>query len=134
MTQPTISRVAIDTLLFSHIGSPLFRYRYRIISRTGTHAVFRETYMRRLHAFLEESDAASVRRYHRRCAKELAARMSQSSDRDSADISADVSTRPTVDRRSVSEARRPHKQVGAVLLKCRNRFACLGRNQPLYTN
>ena len=72
MTWPTISGVTIDTLLFSRIGSPLF-HRYRIISHTGTHAAFRKTYMRRLHAFLEESDGASVRRYHRRCAKELAA-------------------------------------------------------------
>ena len=35
--------------------------------------------------FLEESDAESVRRQHRRCTRELAARMSQSSGRDSAD-------------------------------------------------
>ena len=67
--------------------------------------------MRRLHAFLEESDAESVRQQHRRCAKELAARMSQSSDRDSADGTADVSTRHTVTRRSVSRAWRPHKSV-----------------------
>ena len=52
MTRPTISGVAIDTLLFSRIGVPLF-HRYRIISRTGTHAAFRGTYMRRLHAFLD---------------------------------------------------------------------------------
>ena len=44
MTQPTISGVAIDTLLFSRIGSPLF-HRYRIINRTGTHAAFQGTYM-----------------------------------------------------------------------------------------
>ena len=71
--------------------------------------------------------------------KELAARMSQSSGRDSADRTADVSTRPTVDRRSVSRARRPRKQVGgggggAVLLKSQSRFTCLGRKQPLYTD
>ena len=110
MTRPTISRVAIDTL-FSRIGVPLY-HRYRIISRSGTHAAFRGTYMRRLHAFLEESDAASVRRHHRRCAKELAARMSQSSGRDSADGVADVSTRHTVNCRSVSLARRPRKPWG----------------------
>ena len=39
MTQPTLSGVAIDTLLFSCIGSPLFHH-YRIINRTGTHAAF----------------------------------------------------------------------------------------------
>ena len=42
-----------------------------------THAAFRGTYMRWLHAFLEELDAESVRRHHRRCTKEMAARMSQ---------------------------------------------------------
>ena len=44
MTHASISGVAIDTLLFSRIGSPLFHV-YRIISRTGTHAAFRRTYM-----------------------------------------------------------------------------------------
>ena len=111
MTRQTISGVAIDTLLFSCIGVPLF-HRYRIISHLGTHAAFRGTYLLQLHAFLEESDAAAVRRHHRRCAKEPAARMSQSSGRDSADGTAAVSTRPTVNRRSVSRARRPRKPVG----------------------
>ena len=78
MTRPAISGVAIDTMLFSRIGVPLF-HRYRIVSRSGTHAAFRGTYMRRLHAFLEESDEESVRRHHRRCAREMEARMSQSS-------------------------------------------------------
>ena len=55
MMMSSISGVAIDTLLFSRIGSPL-RHRYRIISRTGSHAAFRGTYMRRLRAFLEELD------------------------------------------------------------------------------
>ena len=69
ITHPSISGVAIDTLLFSRIGSPLF-HCYRIISRTGTHAAFWGTYMRRLHAFREESDSAAVRWQHRRCAKD----------------------------------------------------------------
>ena len=136
MTRPTISGVAIDTLLFSHIGVPLF-HRYRIISRSGTHAAFRGTYMRRLHAFLEESNAASVRRHHRRCAKELAARMSQSSGRDSADGTADVSTRPSQSSVSLpgpdtSQAGVGGGGGGAVLIRLRNRFACLGRKGPLY--
>ena len=110
MTRPTISGMAIDALLFSRIGVPLF-HRYRIISRSGTHAAFRGTYMLRLHTFLEETDAELVRRQHRRCAKELAARMSYSSGRDSADGTAAVSTRCTVTRPSVSRARRPRKPV-----------------------
>ena len=42
MMMPSISGVAIDMLLFSHIGSPLC-HRYRIISRTG-YVAFRGTY------------------------------------------------------------------------------------------
>ena len=79
MNMPSISGVAIDTLLFSRVGSPLY-HRYRIISRTGSHAAFRGTYMRRLHAFLEESDSAVIRRLHRQLAQELAARISLSTD------------------------------------------------------
>ena len=45
MTRPAISGVAIDTLLFSRIGLPLF-HRYQIVSRAGTHAAFRRTYMK----------------------------------------------------------------------------------------
>ena len=60
-----------------------------------------------------------------RCAKELAARMSQSSGRDSADGIAAVSIRHTVTRRSVSWAR-------PGLLGPRNRFPCLSRKRPLY--
>ena len=40
MMMPSISGVAIDTLLSSRIGSPLC-HRHRIISRTGSHAAFR---------------------------------------------------------------------------------------------
>ena len=124
------------TVIQLHLGPVI--HRYQIISRSGTHAAFRGTYMQRLHAFLEESDATSVRRHHRRCAKELAARMSQSSGRDSADGTADVSTQPTVNRWSVSRAQRPHKLVegggggGGVILRLRNRFACLGRKRSLH--
>ena len=39
MMMPSISGVAIDTLLFSRIGLPLC-HRYRLISRTGSHAAF----------------------------------------------------------------------------------------------
>ena len=66
--------------------------------------------MRWLHAFLEESDTAAVRRHHRRCAKELVVRMS--SGRNSADGTADVPSRPTGSRRSRSRARRPRKPKG----------------------
>ena len=95
MTRPAISGGAVDTLLFSRIGVPLF-HRYRVVNRSGTHGAFRGSYMRRLHAFLEESDATSLRRRHRRCAQDFAARMSWKSLRDAADRPADVSPRPKV--------------------------------------
>ena len=83
MSRSAVSGITVDTLLFSHIGVPLF-HRYRVFDRPGTHGAFRGTYMRRMHAFLEESDAASLRRRHRRYARDIAARMSRTSLRDTA--------------------------------------------------
>ena len=74
MMMPSISGVVIDTLLFSRIGFPLY-HRYQLISRTGSHAAFRGTYLRHLRAFLDELDSAVVRRLHRRLAQELASRV-----------------------------------------------------------
>ena len=110
MTRPAISGVAIDTLLFSRIGVPLF-HRYRIVSLRGTHMALRGTYMRRLHSFLEDMDEEWLRHLHRRRAQEMAACMSLSSGRDSVDSSADVSSRHAVARRTVSRARRPRNPV-----------------------
>ena len=45
MLMPCVSGVAIDTLLFSRVGSPLC-HRYRLISRTGSHAAFRGMYLK----------------------------------------------------------------------------------------
>ena len=42
MSQTAISGIAVDTLLFSRIGVPLF-HRYRVFDRQGTHVVFRCT-------------------------------------------------------------------------------------------
>ena len=106
MTKPIISGIAVDTLLFSRIGVPLF-HLYRVFDRQGTHAAFRGTYMRQMHTFLEESEAASLRRRHRRRAQDIAAWLSQASPRRKEDKSMDVSSRPMVYRRSVSQARRP---------------------------
>ena len=69
MSRPAISGIAIDTLLFSRIGVLLF-HRYRVFNRQGTHGAFCGSYMPRMHTFLEELDAASLRRRHRRCAKD----------------------------------------------------------------
>ena len=76
---------------------------------SGTHGAFRGTYMHRMHAFLEESDAASLRRRHRRCARDVATRMSRTSLRDTEDRTPDVSSRPRVFRRSGSRVRRSAK-------------------------
>ena len=84
---------------------------YRVVNRSGTHGAFRGPYMRWLHAFLEESDAALLRQRHRRCARDIAARMSRTSIRDTEDKTPDVSSRPKVTRRSVSRARRPTRPV-----------------------
>ena len=50
MSRPAISGIAVDTLLFSRIGVPLF-HRYRVFDRQGTHGALRGTYMRRMHTF-----------------------------------------------------------------------------------
>ena len=104
LTRLAVSGIAVDTLLFSHIGVPLF-HRYRVFNRLGTHGAFRGTHMTRLHTFLEESDVASLRRRHRRCAKEIAPRMSLSSTPSGDDKSLNVSSRPKVYRRLISQAR-----------------------------
>ena len=70
-----MSGIAIDTFLFSRIGMPLF-HRYRVFDRFGSHPAFRKPYMPRLFLFLKESDSESIRRSHRRWARELAVGMS----------------------------------------------------------
>ena len=110
MSRPAVSGIAVDTLLFSRIGVPLF-HRYRVVYSSGTHGAFRSPYMRQLHAFLEESDAASLHRRHRRCARDIAARMSRTSIRDTEDKTPVVSSQPKVTHRSVSRARRPTMPV-----------------------
>ena len=79
MLMPCISGVAIDTPLFSLVGSPLC-HRYRLISRTGSHADFWGTYLKRLWTFIEESDSVLGHRLHRRLAQDLAARIVKSTD------------------------------------------------------
>ena len=58
-----------------------------------------------MHTFLEESDAASLRRSHRRRIPDIASRLSRASPRREEGDSPDVSSRPMVYRRSVSRAR-----------------------------
>ena len=106
MLMPCISGVAIDRLLFSRIGSPLC-HRYRLISRTGSHAAFRGTYLSRLRAFIEESDSAVGRRLHRRLAQDLAACVVKSTYNP-----ASGHLRSPVSHRIVSRPRRPRRLKG----------------------
>ena len=103
---PSISGVAIDTLLFSRIGSPLY-HRYRLISRTGSHTAFGGTYLRRLRAFLDESHSVVVRRLHRWLAQELASRVVPPTD-----SPASVQPRSEVGHRTVSRSQRPRRLKG----------------------
>ena len=47
----SVSGVAVDTLLFSRIGVPLF-HRYRVFAQPGTHVALHGSYMPRVHTFL----------------------------------------------------------------------------------
>ena len=76
ITRSAVSMIAVDTLLFSRIRMPLC-HQYRVFDRPGTHVAFRGTYMQRMHTFLEESGVVSVRTRHRRCAREIAARLAR---------------------------------------------------------
>ena len=76
MSRPSVSGIAIDTFLFSRIGTPLF-HRYRVFDRLGSHPAFRKPYIPKLFTFLKESDSESIRRSHRRRAKEIAVSMSK---------------------------------------------------------
>ena len=95
MTRPAVSRVAVDILLFSRVGVPLF-HRFRVFDRPGRHTAFRGTYMQRMHTFLEEADAASLRSRHRKSAREIAVRMSRTTLQDTDDWVRDVSSRPSL--------------------------------------
>ena len=74
MTRPAVSGIAVDTLFFSCTDMLLFHW-YRVFDRQDTHGPFRGTYMQLLRTVLEESDAALVRRHHRRCTREIPERL-----------------------------------------------------------
>ena len=93
MLMSCISGVAIDTALFSRVGSPLC-HRYWLISCTGSHAAFRGTYLKHL-------------RLHRRLAQDLAARIVKSTDNP-----ASGHPQPLVGHRIVSRPRRQRRLKG----------------------
>ena len=105
MMMPSISGVVIDTLLLSRVGSPVC-HRYRIISRTGSHAAFRGTYLRRLHVFLE------IRFRGGTPAASPACSGTSRTNSASTDTPASAPSRSAVSHRTVSRTRRPRRQKG----------------------
>ena len=101
----SVSGIAVDALLFSRIGVPLF-HRYSVFSRPGTHVAFRGTYTTQIWTFLEESDATSLRARHRRRARAIAARMSQTDSQETRGREPDSSSRPSTSRRPGSRVRK----------------------------
>ena len=101
---PSVSGIAIDTFLFSRIGVPLF-HRYRVFDRQGSHPAFRGMYMPKVFDFLRETDVESIRRSHRRCAKEIAASMSQGVSASKKEQATTTSTRRTIQRTSAPRIR-----------------------------
>ena len=95
MLMPCVSVVAIDTLLFSRVGSPLC-HRYWLISHTGSHTTFRGTYLKHMWSFIEERDSAGRRRGPRRLNQRVSTRMVKSTDK------------------SVSRGKRPRRLKGSV--------------------
>ena len=104
MSRPSVSGIAIDTFLFSRIGMPLF-HRYRVFDRQGAHPAFRGPYMPRLFDFLKEADAESIRRSHRRRAKEIAASMSKGASTNRESQATTSSSQRTVQRTSAPRIR-----------------------------
>ena len=91
LTPSAVSGIAVDTLLFSRIGVPLF-HRYRVFDRPGTHVAFHGTYMQQIRTFLQELDDASLRARHRR--------RSRTTLQDTGSRAPDVSSRTRTSRRS----------------------------------
>ena len=101
MSRPSVSRIAIDTFLFSRIGISLL-HRYRVFDRFGSHPAFRKPYMTNIFLFLKESDSEAIRRSHRRRARELAAGMSQPASATRKVMSKTVQSGPAPQRSVVS--------------------------------
>ena len=97
-----MSGIAIDTFLFSRIGTPLF-HRYRVFDRLGSHPAFRKPYMPKLFTYLKESDSESIRRSHRRRAREIAISMSKNTSDNNNAATETTLRRPASQRTVVSK-------------------------------
>ena len=102
MSRPSVSGIAIDTFLFSRIGTPLF-HRYRVFDRLGSHPAFRKPYMPKLFTFLKESDSELIHRSHRRRAKEIAVSMSKKASDNKNVATETMLSRPAAQRTVVSK-------------------------------
>ena len=102
MSRPSVSGIAIDTFLFSRIGTPLF-HRYRVFDRLGSHPAFHKPYMPKLFLFLKESDSESIRRSHRRQEKELAVSLSKQTSVTRSVVSETMQSGPATHRTVVSK-------------------------------
>ena len=111
MSRPSVSGIAIDTFLFSRIGTPLF-HRYRVFDRLGSHPAFRGPYMPKLFTFLKESDSESIRRSHRRRAKEIAVSMSKQTSENK-----NAPSDTTLSRRSVQRTKITGRDAGLSLIQ-----------------
>ena len=76
-------------------------HRYRVFDRLGGHPAFRGPNMPRLFTFLKETDAESIRRSHRRRAKEIAASLSEGTSSSKEVPAATTSSRWLVQRTPV---------------------------------
>ena len=108
----SVSGVAVDALLFNQIGVPLF-HRYGVFSQPGTHVAFCGMNMTRIRTFLEESDAASLRARHRRRARAIASRMSQTDSQETCGREPDSSSQPSTSRRPGSRVRKSAQAAAA---------------------
>ena len=96
--QSSVSGIAVDALLFSRIGVPLF-HRYSAFSRPGTHVAFHGMYMTRIRTFLEKSDATSLGARHRRHSRASAARMSRTDSQEICGREPNSSSQPSTSHR-----------------------------------
>ena len=102
MSRPSVSGIAIDTFLFSRIGTPLF-HRYHVFDRLGSHPAFRKPYMPKLFMFLKESDSESIRRSHQRRVKKIAVSMSKKASVNKNVAAKTMLSRPAAERTVVSK-------------------------------
>ena len=124
MSRPSVSGIAIDTFLFSRIGAPLF-HRYRVFDKIGSHLAFRKPYMPKLFLFLRKSDSETIRRDHRRRAKEIATGMTRQASVTMNVVSETTMSGPAPQRTVVSTL--TGRSAGKSLVPASRRYNRVGR-------